>query len=98
MFDLYASFKIAWKRRTGIKDNGVPILEPMPPLRGRVSYKRRLIRDARGEQVVSEALVMTMTDVRPGDVITWDGRDWPVIAVTTQYGLHETVLHREVSL
>lgn len=98
MFELYAAQAIPWKKRTDIKDNGAAVLAPMKPIKGRFEYKRRLIRDAKGEQIVSEAFVMTMTDVQPGDVIVWDGRDWPVVSVTTAVGLHGTVLHREVSL
>jgi len=49
--------------------------------------KRRLVRDNEGREVVSEARVFCLDAVKPGDELEFDGRSWPVIAVSTVRGL-----------
>lgn len=70
-----------WKKM--ISDDGYP---PQPgtgtEIKVRWEDKRRLVRNAQGVEVVSEARVFCVDDVKPGDVLEWNGRDWPVIAVS----------------
>ncbi len=81
-----------------MKPNGQPLYADPQPVKGRFEYTRRFIRSAQGEKVVSEASVMTRAPVNPDDILVWDGRDWPVLAVAIIYGLMGKELHREVSL
>lgn len=98
MLSDYANQSITWKRRTGQDDRGTPRYEEPAVIRGRFQHKRRMIRNANGEEVVSEAFVMTEAHVRTGDILGWDGRDWPVVSVSTVPGLMGEELHREVYL
>ena len=65
---------------------------------GRFEYKRRLVRNAQGQEVVSEARLFTEASVSEDDVITHDGKDWTVIAVEDIVDLDGITLYREVSL
>lgn len=98
MLDLYANQNIPWKKRTGTKPNGQPEFAPVQIIKGRFEYSRKLVRNMKGEQVVSQAFVMTGAPVGLGDVLTWDGRDWTVLTLSVQYGLMGEELHREVRL
>jgi len=60
--------------------------------------KRRLVRDNEGREVVSEARVFCIEPVKPGDELEFDGRSWPVIAVSTVPGLDGKEAHREVAV
>ena len=60
--------------------------------------KRRLVRDNEGREVVSEARVFCTEAVKPGDELEFDGRSWPVIAVSTVPGLDGIDSHRECAV
>ena len=60
--------------------------------------KRRLVRDNEGREVVSEARVFCVDAVKPGDELEFDGRRWPVIAVSCVPGLDGVENHREVAV
>ena len=60
--------------------------------------KRRLVRDNEGREVVSEARVFCVEPVKPGDILKYEDRDWPVIAVSTVPGLDGSESHREVAV
>ena len=47
----------------------------------RFEYKRRMVRNNEGEEVLSTAQVFTETQVKPDDVLTFDSRDWQVVTV-----------------
>ena len=44
----------------------------------RFIYKREIIRNADGEEITSNAIVYTKTELNEGDVITYDSKDWVV--------------------
>ena len=60
--------------------------------------KRRLVRSKDGQEVVSEARVFCIEDVKVGDLLECGGRAWPVIAVSVIPGLDGAESHREVAL
>lgn len=100
---MYANMSIGWRRWTGTKDNGTPIYTPAPPdppetIKGNLSYKRRLIRNEKGEEVVSEACVMTKAAINAGDKLEIFGREWVVQMCHPIIGLFDKELHREVYL
>ena len=78
MIDLYTRDEIPWQQCTGKRDDGMALYAPQTVITGFFEYQRKLIRNAQGEQTVSEALLMTKTPVNAGDLLTWDGRDWLV--------------------
>lgn len=98
MLDLYANQEIPWKKRLGVKDNGMSLFAPAVTVKGKFEYKRKLIRNDKGERVVSEAFVMTAAPVTIGDALHWDDRDWTVLKVSIIYDLMGAELHREVNL
>ena len=60
--------------------------------------KRRLVRDNEGREVVSEARVFCIEPVKPGDILKYEDRDWPVISVSIVPGLDGSENHREVAV
>lgn len=64
----------------------------------RFEYKRKMVRDKNGLEVVSEAQCYTETAVSPEDIITYDSKDWVVISVSNVVDLFGTVSHYEVML
>lgn len=95
--------RAGWRRRIGVSDEGVPVYEPpcpeaAPEIRVRMEYGRRLVRDARGEALLSEMSFLTRAPVGPGDIIVYDGREWPVMAARVICGLDGEELHRECRL
>ena len=87
-----------WKRKTGNDGYGQPVFALPTTIKVRWEGKRRLVRDAQGNQVVSEARVYCIDGVSTGDVLTYGGRDWIAIAVSEVPDLNGRVLYREVSL
>lgn len=76
-------------------DYGKPIFAADVRIPARLEYKRRAIMNAKGEEVISEHLVITSAKIAVGDVIVIDGRDCPVISINPQYGLGGRVMHYE---
>lgn len=60
--------------------------------------KRRLVRDNQGQEVVSEARVFCVEPVKPGDILKYEDRDWPVISVSIVPGLDGIDSHRECAV
>jgi hypothetical protein len=56
------------------------------------------VRDNQGQEVVSEARVFCIEPVKPGDILKYEDREWPVIAVSTVPGLDGSESHREVAV
>lgn len=86
-----------WKRVTGKNEYGEPITVDAD-IKVRWEGKRRLVRNKKGEEVVSEARVFCRENVQPGDLLKYGGREWPVISISETPGLDGTVLYRECSV
>ena len=97
MIDAYLNQRAVWHRTVGHNDYNEPILK-RKTVRVRWEGKRRLVRDNEGREVVSEARVFCMANVKTGDRLEYDGRAWPVIAVSIIPGLDGAESHREVAL
>ncbi len=87
-----------WKRMVSADGYPPQPEEPGTPIKVRWEAKRRLVRNAQGQEVVSEARVFLVEYVRPGDVLNYGGRDWPIIAVGEVPDLGGAVSHREVAV
>lgn len=94
----YANQVVQWKRRLGVNPNGAPEYAASQTIAARAEYHRVLTVNDRGEQVTSQALVMTEAPVSLGDAIVWQGREFIVRNVDIQFGLSGQELHREVIL
>jgi len=97
MIDAYLNQRATWHRTVGHNDYNEPILK-RKTVRVRWEGKRRLVRAVDGREVVSEARVFCREAVSVGDRLEYDGRAWPVIAVSIIPGLDGAESHREVAL
>lgn len=94
----YLNQSAIWHKVIGQTGYGEPIFAEPVAVSVRWEGKRRLVRDSEGREVVSEARVFCTETVNPGDSITYGGREWPVIAVSTIPGLDGTESHRECAV
>ena len=97
MIQDYLNQIATWKRVVGQNMYGEPETEEKE-IKVRWEGKRRLVRDNEGREVVSEARVFCTEAVKPGDELEFNGRRWPVIAVSTVPGLDGSESHREVAV
>ncbi|HHY08218.1 MAG TPA: hypothetical protein GX530_06805 [Corynebacteriales bacterium] len=97
MIEGYLNQGAVWKRKTGSNEYGEPVTK-QKSIKVRWEGKRRLVRDNQGREVVSEARVFCVEAVKPGDELEFDGRRWPVIAVSCVPGLDGAENHREVAV
>jgi len=93
----YLNQTATWKRVIGQNMYGEPETEGKE-IKVRWEGKRRLVRDNEGREVVSEARVFCTDSVKPGDELEFDGRRWPVIAVSTVPDLDGKESHREAAI
>jgi hypothetical protein len=97
MIEGYLNQRAVWKRITSQNEYGEPTFSSKT-ISVRWEGKRRLVRDNEGREVVSEARVFCVEAVKPGDILKYEDRDWPVIAVSTVPGLDGSESHREVAV
>jgi hypothetical protein len=97
MIEGYLNQRAVWKRITSQNEYGEPTFSSKT-ISVRWEGKRRLVRDNEGREVVSEARVFCVEAVKPGDELEFNGREWPVIAVSTVPGLDGKESHREVAV
>ena len=97
MIQDYLNQTATWKRVIGQNMYGEPDFDTKE-IKVRWEGKRRLVRDNEGREVVSEARVFCVELVKPGDLLEYAGREWPVIAVSTVPGLDGKESHREVAV
>lgn len=93
----YLNQTAIWHYVTGQNEYGEPQTSSKT-IKVRWECKRKLVRDNEGREVVSEARVFCTDHVKPGDELEFDGRRWPVIAVSTVPGLDGKEAHREVAV
>jgi len=97
MIQDYLNQTAIWHYVTGQNEYGEPEFGSKT-IKVRWEGKRRLVRDNEGREVVSEARVFCTEAVKPGDELEFDGRRWPVIAVSTVPDLDGKESHREVAV
>ncbi len=67
-------------------------------IKARFEYKRRMTRNALGETIVSLATCYTNIQVKPDDLVVFDGVDWVVLTVANIVDLNGGISHYEVML
>lgn len=102
-FDYLFTDDIQIRRLTGTNASGTKTYAPprgQDPaiIKGRLEFSRKLIVKADGEQAVSEAVLYTDAALSPGDLVIYQGREWPVLAVPDKRSLFGGVDHQEVRL
>ena len=97
MLDIYFNQTVTWKAVSSVNEyNEATTTSTSIP--ARFEYKRKKVRDKNGVEVISEAQCYTESAVKPDDIITYDGVDWPVVTVENCVGLEGEVLFYEVML
>lgn len=94
MISSYLNQTIALKSLSSIDEYGQPAYTSIN-IPARFEFQRKIVRDGRGVETVSEARLFTKNVIKPDDVITFSGRNWPVISVSEQYGLSGELSHYE---
>ena len=97
MIEGYLNQRAVWKRVVRLNEYGEPETK-QKTIKVRWEGKRRLVRDNEGREVVSEARVFCIEPVKPGDILKYEDRDWPVISVSIVPGLDGSENHREVAV
>jgi hypothetical protein len=98
MIQDYLNQTAIWHYTTGqMNEYGEPSTSSKT-IKVRWEGKWRLVRDNEGREVVSEARVFCIEAVKPGDELEFDGRRWPVIAVSIVPGLDGKERHRECAV
>jgi hypothetical protein len=99
MIEDYLNQVMTHRRRTAISFNGDKTFEATPNVPCRWEQSRRLVRNDQGEEVLSEATVLTQATVQAGDeLIDPAGRTWPVLTVSTMPDLDGNTMFLEVAL
>ena len=97
MLSAYCNQTITLKTKTSI-DAYNQATYTTSSVKARFEYKRKVVRNKKGEEVVSEARAYTKTAVKPDDVITFDSVDWTVIAVSNMTDINGLIVGYEVML
>lgn len=97
MIEGYLNQRAVWKRKIGSNEYGEPETSSKS-IKVRWEGKRRLVKDNEGREVVSEARVFCVEPVKPGDILKYEDREWPVIAVSTVPDLGGKEAYREVAV
>ena len=94
MITSYLNRTIALKSLASTDEYGQPVYTSIN-IPARFEFQRKIVRNGRGVETVSEARLFTKNVIKPDDVITFSGRTWTVISVSEQYGLSGELSHYE---
>jgi outer membrane lipoprotein-sorting protein len=86
MIEMYRNQEVTWKSLTSTSEDGSPTYSSST-IKVRFQYKRKMILDREGKQIISSSQVFTESAIKPGDTITFDGKAWPVLDVKNNYDL-----------
>ena len=93
--------EVTWLKHTGQDAYGQPQFDEVP-IKVRWEGSRRLVRNEKGEQVVSETKVFALEPITKSkdrqDQLKKDGETFPVIAVSELPDRRGNIHHREVRL
>lgn len=60
------------------RDENNDITYTTSTIQARFEYNKRLFRNEKGEELMSNAIIYSTTEINDGDVITYDSEDWVV--------------------
>lgn len=98
MIGSYLNQTAVWRRTVARNKYGEPVFAAPVSIAVRWEGRRRLVRDRRGQEVVSEARVFCLEAVQPGDILGYNSREWIVIAVSEVLDLDGAVRYWEVAV
>lgn len=94
MLELYANQTLSWQHVTSISDTNQPTFGTAASIKGRKESSIKKVLNADGEEVLSNAQILTVTAVSEGDKV--DGHI--VVAVKDAVALDGSILFWEVFL
>lgn len=97
MIEFYMNQNIALKSKTSVNDYNESFYDESI-IKGRFEYSRKLVKNIQGDEVISEAILYTKTNVKTDDVITYDEKDWNVMNSKPQIDLFGNIIFYEVRL
>jgi len=98
MMSSYLNQTVSHKARTGKDEYNQSTFATAVDIPAKYEYSRKEVLNREGERVISESVCFTTVEVKAGDIITFDGIDWPVILATPERGLGGEVDHYECRL
>lgn len=98
MISAYFNQSASWKAVIETDQYNEPTYADPADVDCRFEYKRKMVRNKEGQEVISEATLFTKSPIKPDDVITYDEIDWTILAVANEVGLDGTVEFYEVNM
>lgn len=98
MINSYLHQSAGWQAKGIVNENNEATFAAPVTIDCRFEYRRKMVRNRQGQEVISEATMFTKSPVIPDDLIIFDSRDWVVISVANEAGLDGTVLFYEVMM
>lgn len=98
MIEGYLTQKSTWKAKTGVNEFNEPTYAVPVEINCRVDFKRKMVRNKEGQEVLSESTLLTTTAINPDDLITYGTFSMVVITSHPLNELDGTVMFYEVSL
>ena len=98
MISSYLNQTVSYQARTGVDEYNQMSFSTAVNIAAKYEYSRRRVLNRKGEEVISEASCFTKVEVKPGDLITFDGINWPVISVSVERDFGGEVDHYECRL
>ena len=98
MISSYLNQTVSHQAQSGKDEYNQSIFLTAVDIPAKYEYSRKEVLNREGERVISESVCFAAVEVKAGDIITFDGIDWPVIVATPERGLGGEVNHYECRL
>lgn len=89
---------VQYKLRRGYDDTGSPLYDEPVSIPCRIEDDRRVVKDAKGNEVVSERVLYTEREIGLNDALVIDGKDVSIIRVSCKKGVYGGYDHTEARL
>lgn len=98
MIKEYQNQSVSWKTAASSDEYCQSSYVTATSIPARYEYSRKEVINREGQKVISEAVCFSETAIKTGDIITFDGREWPVISVKNEVDLKGNVKFYEARL
>jgi hypothetical protein len=89
--------KVTLKHVNGSDSNNNPVISDMEDIACRIEFKSGMIIGANGQQTSTTGRIFTEANIKSGDLIEFDGKDYSVVAVNPYYSIDASNVVNEVS-
>ena len=94
----YLTQKATWKAKASVNEFNEPTYAAPVEIACRIDFKRKMVRDKMGQEVISESTLLTTSAINPDDIIIYGTFSMVVITSHPLNELDGTVMFYEVSL